>query len=612
MAWGNFFSYWYGVSETKPRVIEMNAIFFIREIFRKYPALLCANIMLLVVASLVEATSFFCVAPLVDFVINDDLHGGSPITQKVVAALTFIGFPITIASILIIFLALNVLRSGFQIGAMHLILRTKYAVLRDIMLGTFEDFFNARWYFFSSNVQGKLLNTFMREMAVVGDAFGGMARFFASILQMILFLGVPLYISWRVTLVSIVTGLMLSLPFMLFSKLSYRLGKLNTSTANKMGKIIQENLGSAKVILGFANQDKSKEMLSQAFDAHRSVSVKSQTLGLAIPLMYYPLGLVMLIIALFMTRLLAVPLSESAVLILSLMRVIPVIAQITGQKTVIDNFFPSYEQINDLRNYAKECEQKTGMRTFAGFKDIIKMDGVSFAYGSQEAVLTDVNVAIRQGKMTALVGGSGAGKSTFIDVLMGFNEPFTGRVFVDNIPLQEFDIKSYRKRIGYVPQESILFNMSIADNLRWANEAATEEEIKEACIQANAHEFIQEFPEGYNTLVGDRGVRLSGGQIQRVALARATLRKPDLLVLDEATSSLDTHSERLIQQAVDKIAKQTTVVVIAHRLSTIVNADCIYVFKDGRVIEKGGYSELVSKNGYFNSMTKLQALENAG
>ena len=590
----------------------MKAIIFIRELFRKYPVLLCSNILLLVGSSLVDAASLFCIAPLMDFIINSDLHGGSPITQKIMAVLAFVGFPISVAGILIIFLALNVLRSGFQIGAMHLILRTKYVVLRDIILGTFEDFFNARWYFFSSSVQGKLLNTFMHEMVVVGNAFGGMARLFASTLQMILFLGVPLYISWRVTLVSIVVGGLLSLPFLLFGKLSYRLGKLNTSTGNEFSKIIQENLSSAKVVLGFANQDNSKEMLSKAFDAHRSATLKSQTLGIAIPLMYYPLGLVMLIIALFMARRLAVPLSESAVLIYSLMRVIPVIGQATGQKTVIDNFFPSYEQVNNLRNRAKECKQKTGTRPFAGFKNVIKTDGVSFAYDGHDPVLTDINVAIQQGNMTALVGESGAGKSTFIDILMGFNEPLTGRVLVDNISLQEFDIKSYRKRIGYVPQESILFNMTIADNLLWANAAATGEEIMDACIQANAHEFIKAFPEGYNTFVGDRGVRLSGGQIQRVALARAILRKPDLLILDEATSSLDTHSERLIQQAVDNIAKQTTVIVIAHRLSTIVNADCIYVFKDGRVIEEGGYPELVSMNGYFNSMIKLQALENAG
>ena len=266
----------------------MNAIVFIREILRKYPALLCANIILLVVASLIEAASMLCVAPLVDVVISSDVHGGSPVTQKIVAVMAFIGFPTTLASILIVFVLLNLLRSGFQIGAMHLILRTKYVVLKDIMLGTFEDFFNSKWYFFSSNEQGTLLNTFTREMAVVGDAFGGMARFFASIVQMILFLGVPLYISWQVTLVSIAVGLMLSLPFTFLGKLSYRLGKLTTSTANRMTKIIQENLSTAKVILGFANQDKSKEMLSHAFDAHRSAALKSQTLNLAIPLVYYP------------------------------------------------------------------------------------------------------------------------------------------------------------------------------------------------------------------------------------------------------------------------------------------------------------------------------------
>jgi len=586
----------------------MKAIIFIGEIFRKYPALLCANITLLVVASLVEAASMFCVAPLVDFVINSDLHGGSPITQKIVAVLELVGFPITVASILIIFLALNVLRSGFQIGAMHLVLRTKYIVLRDIMLGTFEDFFNARWYFFSSSVQGKLLNTFMREMVVVGDAFGGMARFFALMLQMILFLGVPLYISWQVTSVSIVVGLMFSIPFMFFGKLSYRLGKLNTSTANKMAKIIQENLSAAKVILGFANQDKSKELLTHAFDAHRRVTLKSQTLGIAIPRMYYPLGLLMLIIALFMARRFAVPLSESAVLIYSLMRIIPIVGQITGQKTIIANFFPSYEQVNDLRNRAKECKQTTGTRPFTGFNDSIKLDGLSFSYDDYEPVLTDVNVAIQKGNMTALVGESGAGKSTLIDVLMGFNEVLTGNVLVDDIPLQEFDITSYRKRIGYVPQESILFNMTIADNLRWANETAIDEEIEKACIQANAHEFIQECPEGYNTLIGDRGVRLSGGQIQRVALARAILRNPDLLILDEATSALDTQSERLIQAAIEEIAKETTVIVIAHRLSTVINADYVYVLKKGRIVEEGTYSQLYSMNGYFTNMVQSQTL----
>ena len=192
---------------------------------------------------------------------------------------------------------------------------------------------------------------------------------------------------------------------------------------------------------------------------------------------------------------------------------------------------------------------------------------------------------------------------------MGFNEPKSGQITFDGTNLQEFDINSYRKRIGYVPQDSILFNMSIRDNLIWAKEDATNEEIKHACRQANADEFIEGFPHGYDTLVGDRGIRLSGGERQRISLARAILRRPELLILDEATSSLDTHSERLIQKAMENIAKETTIIVIAHRLSTIVNADYVYALKRGKVIEEGTYSDLIKMDGYFNRMVKVQLLE---
>jgi len=192
---------------------------------------------------------------------------------------------------------------------------------------------------------------------------------------------------------------------------------------------------------------------------------------------------------------------------------------------------------------------------------------------------------------------------------MGFNEPTPGLVVVDDTPLFDFDINSYRKKIGYVPQDSILFNMSIRDNLSWANEEVTDKDIRHACQLAYANEFIEKFPSGYDTLVGDRGIRLSGGQLQRVALARAILRRPELLILDEATSSLDSHSERLIQQAIEDIAKETTIVVIAHRLSTIVNADYMYVFSEGKIVEKGSYADLVKLNGHFDHMVKLQYLE---
>lgn len=198
--------------------------------------------------------------------------------------------------------------------------------------------------------------------------------------------------------------------------------------------------------------------------------------------------------------------------------------------------------------------------------------------------------------MTAFVGKSGIGKSTLIDLLMGFHEISRGTITIDGVPLQDFDILSYRSRTGYVPQDSVLFNTSIRENLLWADEKASQRGIEEACCLANADEFIRQFPEGFDTVVGDRGVRLSGGQIQRIALARALLRKPEILFLDEATSSLDTHSVRLIQLAIENIAKAITVIVVAHRLSTIRNADCIYVLQNGKAVEQRPYEELIKES----------------
>jgi ABC-type multidrug transport system fused ATPase/permease subunit len=218
-------------------------------------------------------------------------------------------------------------------------------------------------------------------------------------------------------------------------------------------------------------------------------------------------------------------------------------------------------------------------------------------------------MTIKKGAMTAIVGESGSGKSTLIDLLIGFYRPDKGEILADKKPLQELDIYSFRRHIGYVPQDTILFNDTVINNLLWSNEKATEKEIVEVCKLANADEFIVNLSDGYDTVVGERGVKLSGGERQRIALARALLRKPELLILDEATSALDSRSELLIKSAIENIAHKTTLVVIAHRLPTIINADSIYVLQDGCIIEQGRYQELILKDGKFNDMVKYQGLD---
>jgi ABC-type multidrug transport system fused ATPase/permease subunit len=289
-----------------------------------------------------------------------------------------------------------------------------------------------------------------------------------------------------------------------------------------------------------------------------------------------------------------------SILIYALFRIIPIVSQVINEKNSMDSFVPSYEQVTNLRNRAKQLKQESGSRIFTDFHNKIVLKNVSFAYPDHKPILFNINVNISKGQMIAFVGESGAGKSTLIDIIMGFNKPIKGEITIDGIYLQDFDVNSYRRRIGYVPQESILFNMSIKDNLRRASQ------------MSNAHDFIVKMPDGYDTVVGDRGVRLSGGQRQRIALARALIRKPELLILDEATSSLDRQSEILIQQAIEKIVHKTTIVVIAHRLSTIAKADWIYVLENGRIVEQGNYQKLIKHNkGPFSKMAELQDLASA-
>ncbi|MDP2913633.1 MAG: ABC transporter ATP-binding protein, partial [Candidatus Omnitrophota bacterium] len=570
-----------------------------------------ANVILLLGVSFFSACSMFTIAPLVDFLVNPGLDPAriSMLTQKAIAIMAYVKLPVTPMSWLAVLTLFVALSSAFQIFANYSILRTKYAVAWDIMRDTFKDFFNAQWSFFTGGSQGVILNTFTREVVLVGDAFGAMAQFFANGLQVVFFLAVPFFISWKATTLSVGAAVIFAVPFLLLGRLSYRLGVESTEASNKMISVVQESFGLAKIILGFGNHDRTMRNLDNAFGCYCKSALRSQTLNLAIPLSYRPFIIIIVTVAFFASRWFGVALSETLVLLLSLQQVGASIGVLTMQKNSLQNFFPSYEQIMSLRQRARELEQKAGGMPFMGFSREVRIEGVSFAYPGRENVITEITTRIPKGKMVAFVGESGAGKSTLVDMIMGFHKPTSGRILFDGIDMSGFDILSYRRRIGYVPQDSILFNMSIKDNFLWANESATRHEMEEACQQANADEFIGKLPKGFDTIVGDRGIRLSGGQVQRIALARAILRRPELLILDEATSSLDTYSERLIQQAIEKIVKSTTVIVIAHRLSTIVNSDYIYVLKKGRIAEEGPYSKLIREKGHFNSMVTLQALE---
>jgi ABC-type multidrug transport system fused ATPase/permease subunit len=274
----------------------------------------------------------------------------------------------------------------------------------------------------------------------------------------------------------------------------------------------------------------------------------------------------------------------------------------------IISVLPSSVRIDELCAAAAAQPERIGGAAFAGLRRGIRLDDVWFAYRGKEPVLRGIALECRKGEMVALVGSSGCGKTTVVDLVMGFISPTRGTVMVDGVSIDTLNRDHWHQAIGYVPQDVNLFNDTVRANLLWGHPGATEADLAEAVRRADAEDFILELPRGYESVIGSRGVLLSGGQRQRLALARALIRNPEVLILDEATSALDAESERMIQHTIESLARRMTLIVVAHRLSTIQKADRIYVLEGGRIAEVGTWDELRMGNGRFNELRRLQAL----
>jgi ABC-type multidrug transport system fused ATPase/permease subunit len=582
-----------------------------KEFLKENPKSFLLLFLLLLIEGIVAAGSVLAVIPMADFLFDPTLKEPSKVTLFIQEKFLMFGLPINFWSFGIFFASLNFLNGICKVIIRYAILNIKYSILRNLFSDTLSRFFNTKWSFFSEESHGKLLNTMNKELATVGDTIGHIATQFAHVIQFLIYISIPLWLNVSMTVIAIVIAFIFGVLFLRLNKLSYRLGKMNTDTSNIALGVLNEILQSARIILGFGKQNDAKLRYIRAFDNHMIVTIKSQILSAIVPNFFMPLGILATVIAFGVSLEQGDRVSELTAVLWSLLSIMPILATFLQTNISINNFIPSYEQLLFLRKKADESKEINGNKTFKSLIKGIRFNGVYFSYPNRENVIHNLDLYVQKGKVTALIGPSGSGKSTITDLVLGLQSPSKGKILIDETPLSEYKQISYRTKVGYVPQDSVLFHSSIRDNLLWSSESSNEDELWEALDAANASSFIKQLPEGINTIVGDRGTRLSGGQRQRIALARALLRKPEFLILDEATSALDSESEKLIKKSIEGLAKDTTILIVAHRLSTIENADQVYVIQNGILVEEGSFSKLSRKtDGILNLMLKTQKAVN--
>ena len=587
-------------------MIKKSFNLLIDEILSKYKIKFVYLFFLLLLESFILASSVLTLVPLADYIIDPNLNNPSRITKFIIHLLSLINIKAGYFVFASMFIIANIARSFLAIFIKYSILKIKYSIIKSLTVGLYEDIFSAKWNFFNNLGPGKLLNTLKEELTRTGDVTGLIALIFAMLVQFLTYLIIPFTINFEFTFYALVIAFLLGIPFLLLNGLSHRLGKLNTLTGNKIISAMNETIQAAKIILGYGNEKKAITKNVKALDDHIDVTIKSQVISFIPNFFFRPVALLAVIISLAISIDVEKNISEYAAIFWSLWAIIPILSSLISSTVEANNLLPSYEQLQYLRKKALSNIEKSGDKKFSGLKNKIIFKNVAFSYLGKKNLIKDCFFEIKKNEITTIIGKSGSGKSTIIDLLLGLQKPTNGEIFFDDKELNSFDLNFYRKKIGFVSQDPFLFYDTIKNNLLWSKEKVTDIEILECLRLANAYDLVMNLPHKLDTIVGERGLELSGGERQRIVLARAMIRNPEILILDEATSSLDQNSEKMINESLKKISKFTTILVVAHRSSTIKIADKIYVLKDGRIVENGTFKELSQSvtNEFFKIMSE--------
>lgn len=514
-----------------------------------------------------------------------------------------------------IFLAfMTMLKTGCYFASSAVMIPLRTGVVRDIRIMVYSKVLRLPLGFFSEERKGDIIARMSGDVGEIENSItSSLDMLMKNPILIILYFATLLITSWQLTLFTI-----LVLPGMgwLMGKVGKKLKRQSLYAQSKWSDTmsqLEETLGGLRIIKAFIAEDKMINRFvkcsNEVRDANNRVAMRQ---ALAHPMSEF-LGTLLIVLVLWFGGMLILGENSSIeaptfiFYMVILYSIINPLKDFAKAGYNIPKGLASMERVDKILKAENPIKESAHPVPLKIMNDKIEFKDISFSYGTRE-VLHHVNLTVPKGKTIALVGQSGSGKSTLVDLLPRYHDVQQGAIMIDGINIKDVKVSDLRGLIGNVNQEAILFNDSFFNNIAFGVENATMEQVIEAAKIANAHDFIMETEQGYDTTIGDRGGKLSGGQRQRVSIARAILKNPPILILDEATSALDTESERLVQEALERLMKTRTTIAIAHRLSTIKNADEICVLYEGKIVERGRHEELLEKNGYYKRLNDMQSL----
>ncbi|MGN1219905.1 MAG: ABC transporter ATP-binding protein [Candidatus Cryptobacteroides sp.] len=507
------------------------------------------------------------------------------------------------------------MKTACYFGSSAIMVPIRTGVVRDIRVMVYDKLMHLPLGYFSKQKKGDIIARMSGDVGEVEYSItSSLDMLIKNPILIIIYFATLIFISWELTLFTIAV-----VPFMAWgmSAIGKRLKRQSLEAQQKWSETmsqLEETLGGLRIIKAFIAEEKMVKRFTKTADEFKNASSRVAVRQASAHPVSEFLGTVMIMIVLWFGGTLILsdnsPIDAPTFIfyMVILYSVLAPLKEFARASYNIPRGLASMERIDKILNAENNIKQIDNPIKINGFHEDIRFNDISFTYEDGKEVLKNISLAVPKGKTIAIVGQSGSGKSTLVDLIPRYHDVTSGSITIDGKDIRQVGIHELRSLIGNVNQEAILFNDTIFNNIAFGVEGATMEQVVEAAKIANAHDFIMEKEEGYMTNIGDRGSKLSGGQRQRISIARAILKNPAILILDEATSALDTESEKLVQDALDKLTSTRTTIAIAHRLSTIKNADEICVLHEGRIVERGKHEELLALGGYYKKLNDMQAL----